>query len=76
MQRWRPVRGILLAMALPLAALATDLSPADFLWRATLEVPSQASVVRVQLPAEALMRMQTAAGHDLRVYDGQGQRMP
>lgn len=73
----RPLRGMLLGLlGLPLLAAANDLAPADFLWRATLEAPSRASLVRVQVPGEALMRLQTTAGHDLRVFDGQGQRVP
>lgn len=77
MVMWRPVRRLAQGLAwLPLAAAAADLAPADFLWRATLEVPARASLVRVPVPAEALMRLQTPAGHDLRVFDSQGRRVP
>lgn len=51
-------------------------APSDFAWRGRLEVPAQASLVRVPLPASALMHLQAPDASDLRVFDAKGQPVP
>lgn len=45
----------------------------EFAWRATLSLPAGASLARVTLPAEALGRLQTADGRDVRVFNADGE---
>ena len=60
------------AVATPVSA-ADPPRPAEFGWRAPIELPAGASLIRVDPPAEALMRLQMADGSDLRVFNGAGQ---
>lgn len=77
---WR-VR-VLAALCLGLAALSNAAwsaeAPAvsEFAWRGSLTLPAQASLVRVEVPVAALLRMQSSAGHDLRVFNAAGDIVP
>jgi hypothetical protein len=51
-------------------------APSDFAWRGRVEVPREASLVRAQLPAQAMLRLQSAQANDVRVFDGNGQPVP
>jgi hypothetical protein len=66
----------LAALACANALAQSAPAPAEFVWRATLEVPPQASLVRVPVPAGALARLQTRDASDLRVFDAQSQPVP
>lgn len=58
------------------ACAADDPKPADFAWRGTLETPANASLVRVALPADALVRLQSSQANDVRVFDASGKPVP
>lgn len=60
----------------PLAWAADAPTPAEFAWRGALLLPPGASLVRAELPVEALLRMQSSAGHDLRVFNADGAVVP
>lgn len=47
-------------------------TPAEFAWRAALTVPAGASVARVTLPADAMLRLQSPDARDVRVFNAQG----
>jgi len=64
------------AAALLAAAAAWAQAPSEFAWRATLATPAQAALVRVALPAEALIRLHGAGLEDVRVFNGDGQAVP
>ena len=72
-KRRTTARGKLLAglMLLPaLGVLAADSPrPKDFLWRATMNAPTGASIARIELPADALARLQSNDAHDIRVFN-------
>ena len=64
----------LLAGTLSAGAAAADApTPTDFAWRATLSVPAGASAARVTLPAEAMLRLQSADARDVRVFNADGE---
>jgi len=71
-----------LALAAALASLsvgaaASDTPPLDaFAWRGTLALPAGASLVRVDVPVQALMLMQSSSAHDLRVFNAAGAVVP
>jgi len=46
---------------------------AEFAWRATLELPTGATMARVSLPAEALMRLKSSDARDIRVFNASGE---
>ena len=48
----------------------------DFTWRATLSVPAGVSLARVDVPVQALLGMQSGAGHDVRVFNAAGAVVP
>lgn len=48
-------------------------APSEFAWRATLELPAGASMARVNLPAEALLRLQSSDARDVRVFNASGE---
>ncbi|MEO5670680.1 MAG: DUF3999 family protein [Ramlibacter sp.] len=54
---------------------ADDAAPArtEFAWRAPLAVPAGASLVRVDVPAQALMLLQSRDANDLRVFNAAGE---
>ncbi len=51
-------------------------TPTEFAWRGQLVLPAGSSLVRAELPVEALLRMQSSAGHDLRVFNADGAVVP
>lgn len=53
-----------------------ELQPNDFAWRASLVMPGGASLARVDVPVQALLRMQSSAAQDLRVFNAQGAVVP
>jgi hypothetical protein len=66
----------LLAAALALCAgwaAADGPGPRDFAWRAPIELPAGAGVARMDLPASALMQLQSSDARDLRVFNGAGE---
>lgn len=71
-----------LALAAALASLsvgaaASDVPPPDaFAWRGTLALPAGASLVRVDVPVQALMQLQSSSAHDLRVFNAAGAVVP
>ncbi len=56
--------------------LAAGPGAEEFSWRARLNLPAGASAVRVDLPADALMRLQSADARDLRVFNASGEAVP
>ena len=48
-------------------------TPAEFAWRATLELPAGATMARVSLPAEALLRLKSSDARDIRVFNASGE---
>jgi hypothetical protein len=48
-------------------------APREFAWRAPLEVPAGASLARAELPAQALLRLQSSDARDLRVFNAAGE---
>lgn len=73
---------LVLASALLASALgaqadtAPPLKLTDFAWRATLTTPTDAPLLRVELPAPALGALQSRSHHDIRIFDAQGQALP
>ena len=58
-------------------ALAADAPlPSEFAWRGTLALPAGVSLARVDVPVQALLRMQSSVAHDLRVFNGAGAVVP
>ena len=50
--------------------------PADFAWRGTLLLPAGASLARVELPVQALLRLQSSTAQDVRVFNAAGAVVP
>lgn len=48
-------------------------APAEFAWRAALQVPPGAGVARVTLPAQAMLQLQSSDARDLRIYNAAGE---
>lgn len=73
--KWLRIAGASLgAAALALAAQAAGTpAPQEFAWRGTLELPAGATAARVDLPAEALLRLQSSDLRDLRVFNAGGE---
>ena len=66
----------LLAAALALCAglsRAEAPAPGEFAWRAPLEVPAGVSLARTELPAQALLRLQSRDARDLRIFNAAGE---
>lgn len=62
-----------------LTAMAADDKPVrlpEFSWRAALQTPPDAALVRAELPAPALGALQSRSHHDIRVFDNVGQALP
>jgi hypothetical protein len=55
---------------------AQELAPSDFAWHATVDAAPHQGLVRLPLPAEALLRLQSATAADLRVFDARSQPVP
>lgn len=66
----------LLALTGPVLAAEDSLTPAEFAWRGALVLPQGASLARVELPVEALLRMQSPVAHDVRVFNADGAVVP
>jgi len=71
-------QGVALAVALAsLPAVASDApTPDAFAWRGTLAMPAGASLVRVDMPVQALMQQQSSNADDLRVFNAAGAVVP
>ena len=67
---------VALLASLPFAANAQAPQASDFGWRAPIEVPQGASLMRVELPASALLRLQSPQANDVRVFNGSGEAVP
>lgn len=52
---------------------AGSLAASDFAWRAPLQLPAGASLARVSLPGDALVRLQSSDARDLRVFNAAGE---
>ncbi|MDP2170059.1 MAG: DUF3999 family protein [Rhodocyclaceae bacterium] len=66
----------LLAGTLSAGAAAADTpAPSEFAWRATLSVPTGAHAVRVTLPAEAMLRLQSPDARDIQVFNADGEAL-
>jgi hypothetical protein len=71
--------GVLTAAATGMAgavAAAEAVNPAEFAWRGNLVLPAGASLARVDLPVEALLRLQSSAAQDVRVFNAAGEVVP
>lgn len=79
MKRRPPARlaalGVLVA-ACTGAASAEAPRPADFTWRAPLQAPAGAALVRAELPPQALLHLQSGDWRDLRVFNAAGEAVP
>lgn len=51
-------------------------APREFAWRAPLEVPAGAAMAKAEVPAQALLRLQSSDARDLRVFNGGGEAVP
>ena len=74
-------RRSILALALtitaaPIALAAPADAPGGYAARWPLDLPANASLVRLPLPAEALTQVQNAGLRDLRVFNASGQPVP
>lgn len=70
---------VALALACSVLAQAANDKPVrlpEFAWRAALQTPADAALVRVELPAPALGALQSHSLHDVRVFDNVGQALP
>jgi hypothetical protein len=65
-----------LAAGLSAGVHAQAPQPNEFAWRAPVEVPAAASLVRVELPASALVRVQSPQANDVRVFNSAGEAVP
>ena len=65
-----------LLLALAAAHAASADTPASYAARWPLQLPADASVVRLPLPAEVLAQVQTSDLRDLRVFNAAGQSVP
>lgn len=62
------------ALALPHGvALAAPPTVSEFAWRAPVEIPPAASLVRVELPVAALLRLQSRDARDVRIFNAAGE---
>ena len=68
-----PISALLLACGLSTPVLAVEAPmSAEFAWHATLVLPAGASVARVILPPEAMLRLQSSNAQDVRVFNAEG----
>lgn len=68
-----------LSVSASVGAIAADEKPVrlpEFSWRAALQTPADAALVRVELPAQALGALQGRNHQDIRVFDSSGQALP
>lgn len=73
-----PLAALLAALSLGHAQADTSAQPkfSEFAWRATLDAPAEAPLLRVDLPAPALGALQSPSHHDIRVFDAQALPLP
>ena len=65
---------MLLAAILSTPVWAVDVpAPSEFAWRGTLTLPADASVVRMTLPPDAMVRLQSSDARDVRVFNAAGE---
>ena len=62
--------------AAPLPPPPTSPRVSEFAWVGTVAGVSPDSLVRIALPADALTRLQSRAGHDVRVLNAAGEVIP
>ena len=77
-RRWepRPLPTWLLLLAAAAPAFGADApAPSEFAWRATLELPAGATLARVPLPVDALLRLQSSDARDIRVFNANGEAL-
>ncbi|MDZ7937049.1 MAG: DUF3999 family protein [Rhodoferax sp.] len=67
---------VLVVGPITVAAAADALAPTDFAWRGNLVLPAGASLARVALPVDALLRLQGSAAQDVRVFNAAGEVVP
>jgi len=67
---------MLFAVWAVVAAAASPPALNDFAWRAPLQLPPDTGLARVELPAAALARMQSADARDVRVFNAAGEAVP
>jgi len=60
----------------PSASGADEPRPADFIWRAPLQAPPGAALVRTEVPPQALLHLQSGDWRDLRVFNAAGEPVP
>lgn len=74
----RPSVALAAALLWGSALADTQAAPqwAEFAWRATLDAPAEAPLLRVQLPPAALGALQSRSSDDVRIFDAQGQALP
>jgi hypothetical protein len=51
-------------------------APREFAWRAPLTVPAGTAMARAEVPAQALLRLQSSDARDLRVFNAGGEAVP
>ena len=51
-------------------------APADFAFRAPLALPADAALARTEVPAQALLRLQSSDARDLRIFNAGGEPAP
>ncbi|NBW49386.1 MAG: DUF3999 family protein, partial [Betaproteobacteria bacterium] len=75
--RWLLVSGLLQA-TMAAGAEPPSLAPrvSEFAWLGTVAGVESGSLVRIALPADALTRLQSRAGHDVRVLNAAGDVIP
>lgn len=66
----------LAAALLAAPCLADTVAREQFAWRAQLELPRDASLARVSLPADALLELQSGDARDVRVFNAAGNSVP
>lgn len=54
-------------------ARAEGPAPREFAWRAPVNVPAGASLARIELPGQALLRLQSRDARDVRVFNAAGE---
>jgi hypothetical protein len=70
---WGPALMLLAGLVSASVGAADAPSASEFAWRATLAVPAGASMARVSLPADAMLRLQSRDARDLRVFNAKGE---
>lgn len=65
--------GLVLWSALSGPCLADAPKPQEFAWRAALELPAGTGGARVELPAQALMQLQSSDARDVRIFNAAGE---